>query len=204
MRPTFLYFDLGKVLVNFSADQMLRQIGAVAGIGVEEVRAALPSERMRDLETGRISDRQFYEAFCADIGRRPGYDALAAAVSEIFALNLPVLPLVAQLRQAGHRMGILSNTFAGHWEYCRDHYRIVAEAFDVDALSYRIGTMKPAAAIYKAAIELAGVRPEEVFFVDDLPEHVAGARAAGLDAVQFTTVQALAADLRHRGIRCNY
>jgi glucose-1-phosphatase len=204
MRPTFLYFDLGKVLVNFSVEQMFRQIGAVAGIGMEEVRAALPGERMRDLETGRISDRQFYEAFCEAIGRRPDYDALAAAVREIFTLNLPMLPLVAQLRQAGYRMGILSNTFAGHWEYCLDHYRIVAEAFDVYALSYRIGTMKPAAAIFNAATELAGVGPEEVFFVDDLAEHVAGARAAGIDAVQFTTVQALAADLRHRGIRCNY
>ena len=64
--------------------------------------------------------------------------------------------------------------------------------------------MKPDAAIFHAAAELCGYRPEEIFFVDDLPGHVAGARAAGFDAVQFTSAEALSAELRRRGIRFNY
>jgi glucose-1-phosphatase len=205
MQPKFFYFDLGKVLVNFSTDQMVGQIGAVAGITVEETRAALfGNGLMRQHESGRISDREFYEAFCTATGRRPDFDALAAAASEIFELNLPVLPLVAQLRQAGYRLGVLSNTCSTHWEYCRRRYRIVAEGFDVYALSFRIGAVKPEAAIFRAAAELAGVGPEEIFFVDDMAEHVAGARAAGFDAVQFTAAEALAAELRCRGVRCNY
>ena len=205
MQPKFLYFDLGKVLVNFSVDQMLRQMGAVAGIAAEEVRAALfGNGLMRQHESGRLSDRQFYEAFCAATGKRPDFHALAAAASEIFELNRPMLPLVAQLGQAGYRMGILSNTCSTHWEYCLRRYRIVAEGFDVYALSYRIGAVKPEAAIFRAAADLAGVRPEEIFFVDDMAEHVARARAVGFDAVQFTTAAALAAELRRRGVRFNY
>jgi glucose-1-phosphatase len=205
MQPKFFYFDLGKVLVNFTVERMVAQVGAAAGIGEDEVRAALfDAGMMREHETGRLSERQLYEAFCAAIGRRPNYDALAVAVGEIFDLNLPILPLVAQLRQAGSAMGILSNTGPTHWEYCLRHYRIVAEAFDVRALSYRIGAIKPEAAIFHAAAELAGVRPEEIFFVDDIAEHVTGARAVGFDAVQYTTTAALATELRRRGVRFNY
>jgi glucose-1-phosphatase len=205
MQPKFIYFDLGKVLVNFSVEQMLEQVGAVAGITADAVRAAVMGDGlMRQHESGRLTDRQFYEAFCAATGSRPDFDALAAAASEIFTLNLPVVPLVAQLRQAGWPMGILSNTCSTHWEYCRRHYSIVAEAFGVHALSFRIGAMKPEAAIFHAAAELAGVRPEEIFFVDDIAEHVAGARAVGFDAVQFTTAESMAKELRQRGVGFNY
>ena len=204
MQPKFLYFDLGKVLVDFSVDQMLRQIGDVAGISPEEVQAAVHGGGlMREYESGRLSDREFFEAFCDATGSRPDFDALAAAASEIFTLNLRMLPLVTQLRQAGYPMGILSNTCTTHWEYCSRHYPSVIKAFGVHALSFRLGAVKPEAAIFHAAAELAGAGPQEIFFVDDIAGHVAGARAVGFDAVQFTTAAALAADLRGRGIRLN-
>lgn len=205
MQSKFLYFDLGKVLVNFSTEQMLRQIGAVAGIDPQEVRGVLFAEGvMRQHESGRLSQRELYETFCAATGTRADYSALVAAAADIFELNWPVLPIAAQLGQAGYRMGILSNTGPVHWEHCRLRYRIVADGFEVHALSYEIGSLKPAAAIFRAAAELAGVSPEEIFFVDDMAEHVAGAQAVGWDAVQFTTAETLAAELRRRGLRFNY
>ena len=205
MQPKFLYFDLGKVLVDFSYDQMLTQMGAVVGIEAEAVRAVIfDGDLMRHFEAGRLSAAEFYEAFCSATGSRPEFEALAAAASEIFWINLPMLPLVAQLQQAGYRMGILSNTCALHWDYCLGHYRVVAEGFTVHALSFRIGEVKPDTAIFHVAAELAGVRPEEIFYVDDMPQHVAGARRVGFDAVQFTTAAALAAELRRRGVQWNY
>ena len=203
--PRFLYFDLGKVLVNFDVDYMLRQIGAAARISVEQVRAALfGNGLMRHYETGRLTTPEFYRAFCAEVGCRPDFTVLASAASNIFTLNLPVLPLVAQLRQAGYPLGILSNTCELHWQQCADRFRIVAEGFAIHALSYRIQAMKPDAAIFRAAADLAGRRPEEIFFVDDFAEHVSGARAVGFDAVQFTSAEALAHDLRQRGLHFNY
>ncbi len=176
MHPKFLYFDLGKVLVNFSVDRMLSQIAVVAGLTVDAVRATMFADGlMRQHETGRLSSRAFYEAFCAATGARCDYETMRRAAAEIFSLHLPTLPIAAQLRQAGYPMGILSNTCETHWEYCLRQYRIVSEGFAVAALSYRIGVMKPDAGIFRAAAELAGRRPEEIFFVDDLPQHVAGA-----------------------------
>jgi glucose-1-phosphatase len=205
MQPKFLYFDLGKVLIDFSVEQMLEQVGAVAGVDAATVRdAIIGGQMLHDLEAGRLSSRQFYEAFCAATNTRADFDRLIAAGTEIFDLNLPIVPIVAQLRQAGHRMGILSNTCDMHWDYCHRQYRIVQDCFDVYALSYKIGAVKPEAAIFEAAANLAGCRPDELFFVDDIAGHVAGAKAAGVDAVQYTTAEALAAELRRRGIGFNY
>jgi FMN phosphatase YigB (HAD superfamily) len=205
MQPKFLYFDLGKVLVDFSYDQMLAQIGDVAEIEPEVARAAIfDGDLLHRLESGRLSSAEFYEAFCAATGSRPEFAALAAAASEIFSLNLPVVPIVAQLQQAGYRLGVLSNTCEIHWDYCRSRYRIVGDGFGVHTLSFRVGAAKPEAAMFRAAAELAATRPEDIFYVDDMPQHVAGARAVGFDAVQFTTARALAGELRRRGLRWNY
>ena len=51
---------------------------------------------------------------------------------------------------------------------------------------------------------LAGVAPQDIFFTDDIPGHVEGARRAGFDAVQYTTTPQLVNDLHDRGVRFNY
>ena len=203
--PNFLFFDLGKVLLRFDVDVMCRQMGDVAGIDPPRVYQVLLEHPLQiDYECGRITTREFYEAFCRDTGTQPDFDALLRAGSDIFDLNTSMIPVVVQLYRTGHRMGVLSNTCESHWEHCLQRFRLLGEMFEVYALSYRIGATKPEAAIFEAAAKLAGVAPEEIFFTDDLAGHVAGARAVGFDAVQYTSTPQLAADLRARGVRFNY
>jgi len=203
--PEFLYFDLGIVLVDFSVDRMFRQMADLSGVEPDRVKEILFDGGLQaQYELGRITGEEFYETFCRRTGTRPDYRALNRAGCDIFTLNASMLPVVAQLRVAGYRMGVLSNTCHGHWQHCLGRYRIIRESFSVYALSYRIGAAKPDAAIFHAAAELAGVEPPEIFFVDDLPEHVAGAKAVGFDAVQYTTTPRFVAELRKRGIRFNY
>jgi FMN phosphatase YigB (HAD superfamily) len=204
--PRFIYFDLGKVLVDFSIERMLCQMAAVSGVGAEKVGEILfgNGDLQKRYEKGEISSRAFYELYCTGTGTRPDYAALCRAGTEIFSLIVPMVPIVAQLRQAGCRLGILSNTCEYHWRYCLEQYRIIAEGFQVYAVSYRIGAVKPDAAIFKTAAELAGCPPEEIFYVDDIPKHVEGAKAVGLDAVVFESPAQVAAELRRRGVKFNY
>lgn len=207
MTPKFLYFDLGKVLVVFDVGRMYRQIGEAAAIDPARVREVLfEGGLQREYELGEISDQEFYEAFlkATATGTRPDPHAFVLAASDIFELNVAILPLVAHLERAGHRLGILSNTCRSHWEHCVGRFRILAESFPVCALSYRIHAAKPDRAMFQAAAELAGVRPEEIFFTDDIAGHVAGARAAGFDAVEYTSTPELAAELRNRGLEFDY
>jgi glucose-1-phosphatase len=205
MQPKFLYFDLGKVLVDFSVERMCRQMGEAADIDPALVKDAVFAGGLQGrYESGAISSREFHEGFCRATGTCPDYDALLRAGCDIFTLNLPLLPVVAQLAQAGYRMGVLSNTCEGHWEHCLGRYRVIRDCFSVYALSYEIGACKPAPAIFRAAAELAGCRPEEIFYTDDIAGHVEAARAVGFDAVQFTGAAELAAELQRRGVRFNY
>jgi HAD superfamily hydrolase (TIGR01509 family) len=205
LTPKFLYFDLGNVLLRFDVGVMCQQMAAVAGIGPAHVFQALFSTPLQsDYELGRVSTPQFYEEFCRQTGTRPEFHPLMEAASDIFHLNTAVIPVVAQLRHAGYRLGILSNTCENHWEHCLRRYAILRELFDVHALSYRIGVAKPDAPIYRAAAGLAGAEPREIFFTDDIRGNVEGARAAGFDAVQFTSAPELVRVLRERAISFNY
>ncbi|NUQ63249.1 MAG: HAD family phosphatase [Pirellulales bacterium] len=203
--PKFLYFDLGKVIVDFDVDVMCRQMGAAANISPELVFTTLFDTRLQErYESGEIDGRQFYEAFCTQANCRPDYDALELAGSDIFTLNVGILPVIAQLRAAGYRLGVLSNTCQSHWEHCLRRFRILHDLFSVHALSYRIRAAKPAPAIFRAAAELAGVQAREIFYTDDNAGHIAGAKAIGFDAVQYTSTPELVAELRNRGITFNY
>ncbi|MBX3414674.1 MAG: HAD family phosphatase [Pirellulales bacterium] len=204
--PKFFYFDLGNVLLYFSHQLMCRQMAEVAGATTERVWQLLfDTDLERRLEQGTLSNEEFYETFCRETGTRADYDQLERAGSAIFELNAPVASIVAQLWQARYRLGLLSNTSESHFNYfASGRYPIVPGTFEVLALSFRIKAMKPDAEIYQAAAELAGVEPQEIFFVDDIADHVAGAREFGFDAVQYTTAHQLAKDLRARGVRLNY
>ena len=203
--PGFLYFDFGKVVVDFDVERMIAQMAALGAVESLVIRQLLFRDGLQaQYETGLITSADFHSAVCTRLGCDIAIESLATACADFFELRPRMLPVLGGLKQAGYRLGILSNTCEYHWEHCRRRYRIVAEGFDVHALSYRIGAMKPDPAIYLAAAKLAGCRPKEIFFVDDLPENVAGARAAGFDAELFTDVRTLVSDLWRRGLRFNY
>lgn len=204
--PRFLYFDLGNVLLHFDHRLACRQMGEVAGVAAEKIwDVVFASDLELRYEAGEISDREFYETLCRETDTRPDYEALLLAGSAIFTPNFSIFPIVAALDAAGYRLGILSNTCPGHWAYCRGgRYGLIDSAFDAYALSYELGACKPSPKIFAGAAALAGVPSREIFFVDDIAGHVAGARAAGFDAVQYTTTPALAAELRKRGLEFNY
>ncbi len=178
LRMRFLYFDLGNVLLKFDHRLACRQMGEVAGVPADLVwEIVFASDLELRYESGEVDDREFYEIFCRETNSRPDYDALLLAGSRIFEPNISIFPVVAALMGAGYRLGILSNTCPGHWAYCYGgQYLLLNKGFEVFALSYELGACKPSPKIFQAAAELAGLPPEEIFFVDDIPGHVAGAR----------------------------
>jgi putative hydrolase of the HAD superfamily len=201
----FIYFDLGNVLACFDHDRMCRQMADVACIDAALVHELLFDEHLlHDYEIGGLDDGAFYERFCQLTQTRPDRDQLELAASEIFSLNVSIVPIVAHLRAAGYRLGILSNTGPAHWRYCSSgRYRQIRNDFEVHALSYEIGSAKPQSTIFEAAARIAKVPPENILFIDDIKGHVAGAQAVGFDALHYTSSKRLLDDLLARGIRIN-
>jgi putative hydrolase of the HAD superfamily len=205
MAIEFIYFDLGMVLLKFSVQRMLEQMGATSGLDPARVKEILFGSNLHEqYELGQVSTAEYYEAFCQAAGTRPSCEALTLAGSDIFELNTSIVPVVAQLRAARYRLGILSNTCEAHWQFCHQHFYILHEIFQVHALSYELKAVKPNAAIFQRAAELAGVAPDKIFFTDDLAGHIAGAKAAGFNAVQYTGTPDLVAALHQHGVCFNY
>jgi putative hydrolase of the HAD superfamily len=201
-----LYFDLGKVLVHFDHDQMCRQLAELAGVPTEKVRGLIfDGELMHAAEVGEIQQDELYRRFCAATNAQPSLAEFRHAISAIFALNVDMVPVVTQLVAARQPIGILSNTIEAHWDYVsQGRYGMIPTLFDAFALSYQVHAAKPERAVYVAAAQLAGYEPGEIFFVDDRPENVAGAREAGYEAVLFTDAPQFAVELRKHGFRFNY
>lgn len=205
MPPQFLFFDLGNVLLRFCNDRRCRQVAEVAGVTPEEVRRALFDEQegaaaLVRFERGELDEAGIFAHFCRTVGAAPDAELLWAACGDIFTPIDESVALVQRLAAAGNRLGVLSNTNPRDWGFVSQKYPFVAASFEFAILSHEVGSMKPEPGIFAAAVRRAGTTADCVFFVDDMPENVAGALAAGLDAVQFTTAAALTAELVRRGV----
>jgi len=198
----FLYFDIGGVLLSFDAGVACQQLAEVASISVDRVWDTLfESDLQIQYETGQMTTEEFFDEFSRRTETDANREALVLAGSDIFELIEQSAEIVNQLRSTNCQLGLLSNTCDAHWTFLRNKWDdLFDKAFQTHALSFEIGVMKPDPRIYEAAGRLAGVPFERTFFVDDRPENVEAACAAGMDAVQFTSPQQLALDLRKRGL----
>lgn len=200
----FIYFDLGKVILNFDHERGCRQVSSIADVPPEQVRKTIfDSGLQNQYETGLVTSDEFHATFCRETSSRPGKRELLAALSDIFELNLEILPLIAQLRAASFPIGILSNTCQAHWDLVYERYTVLRQCFEPVILSFEINSMKPDPKIYERAIELAACQVEKCFFMDDKQENVDGAAAAGMDALLFSSVPQLLEALVARGVSIN-
>lgn len=195
-----IIFDLGNVIVPFQFRRGYEAMKPYSNLTPEEMRARLgPTGWVPLLETGKIEPRDFVDRLCGLFDMNMSYDEFREAWSAIFLPDTLVPEsLIAALGER-HRMLLLSNTNAIHYEMLERAYPLLAH-FHGRILSHEVGAAKPDAAIYRAALALAGCRPEECFFTDDIEQYVEAARREGIDAVQFTGLEQLEQDMRSRGI----
>ena len=98
-------------------------------------------------------------------------------------LDAEVPHVVSRLKQAGLRVGVISNTEDGRLKELFEMIEIAAH-FDLLVDSFIVGMRKPDAAIFNHALEQLQVAPCEAVYVGDSYGHdVLGAERAGLRAI---------------------
>jgi putative hydrolase of the HAD superfamily len=88
--------------------------------------------------------------------------------------------VLTQLRSAGLRVGLVSNSARDVREFARHH------GLEVDAgiSSFHHGRSKPHASIFRAVLDLLGVEPDEAVMVGDtIADDIEGALALGMRAI---------------------
>jgi glucose-1-phosphatase len=197
----FIYFDLGNVLVHFDHRIACEKMAAVAGLTPADVWQVVHESDLADrYERGEVSSQEFYDTFCAATSTRPSFADLYHASADMFEPHQEMVRLVRDLSHQEIPLGILSNTCESHWTYCLTRYAWLSEHFRVHALSFRIRSMKPEPTIYQEAAAMAEMSPRDIFFTDDREENVAGAQAAGFDAVLFQSPSQIETELARRGV----
>lgn len=194
------FFDMGNVLVHFSHDLMCRNLATVSGLSEAETRRFLFEDQWQWLmERGERSEADF----CTELARRAGRTLdpalICHAAADIFQLNAPIVPILQQLRNAGLRLILLSNTSITHLRFIEQHFQVLNLMHD-RVTSFSVGTMKPDLRIFEAALEKAGCPPEECFYTDDIEAYIHQARSLGIHAHTFSTVERLNHELQSLGL----
>jgi putative hydrolase of the HAD superfamily len=214
-----VFFDMGDTLTTILPSWETLYVNACArhGIHVEhdalvaatgEVFGALDADESRmTYEATEEADQRYYQEINGAILRRAGapMNAQTRTILEHlqrefetpahFHLFPDAIPTLEALRDAGYRLGIISNWSWNLPDLC-DGLNITGY-FEHIVTSARVGASKPHRAIYDYALHWFGAGPEECVQIgDNAIADVAGARAVGMHGVLI--------DRRGRGHTADY
>jgi HAD superfamily hydrolase (TIGR01509 family) len=105
-----------------------------------------------------------------------------------------VLSYVKELRQT-YKLAMLSNIGPGGLkQFIKEG--LLEENFDLVVESAAIGYAKPEAAAYEYVADKLGVRLDECIMIDDREYYCEGARAVGMQAILYTSLDQLKQELK--------
>ena len=186
-----IIFDLGNVLVKLNPEGC---IGAFKAIGMGELVDLNPQSEGMKLMSKLGVGMMTTEAFCDAARKLTGADVtnediIAAANKMLVEIPDYKKERLLQLKKAGYRLFLLSNTIDVHWDYCVEHlfpYQSygVEDYFEQCFLSQKMHLAKPDARIYEEVIRQANIHPDETLFIDDLKENCEAAEKLGIHTFQ--------------------
>lgn len=188
-----IIFDLGQVLIDLTPARCME---AFAQLGANDIEQALNDKDIQQFllqfENGDVSEQEFYDKMNSLLPQ-PADNALIAAAWNSFLGELPAYKLdaILELRKQ-YKVYLLSNTNVLHWEYARhkyfDRYKglELRDFFDHAYTSYQMRLLKPDKAIYQSVLDDIGLKPQEVFFLDDRADNCRSAREMGINVYEVT------------------
>ena len=196
--------DFGGVLTSPLLDSFLafeEQSGispAALGQALAAIADRAGSHPLGELETGRMSEREFLDALARELTEQLDREVELAAFGEQYFEHLEpnqeMIDYMRALRERGYRMAICTNNVK-EWEARWRAMLPVDEIFDVVVDSAFVGARKPEPRIYEITLERLGVEPAAALLVDDIEVNCDAARELGIHAVQFKSSQQAIAEI---------
>ena len=181
-----IIFDMGNVLIDFDPEVPLKEF-CREGEERDTVRRELfESDEWWMADRGDISDKDRYELIAPRVA--PEYqEALKNCCFHWYICMKNLVPgakeFVAWAKE-NYKIYVLSNASDLFYDYFLNFSPL--EYFDGIVVSADLLMLKPDARIYEYLLNKYQLDPKECLFIDDRITNVEGARAVGINAVQFT------------------
>ncbi|WP_129717398.1 HAD family phosphatase [Pedobacter sp. SYP-B3415] len=204
-----IIFDYGNVI--FTIDFQRAQ-DAFAKLGIKDVTAFFAHKAHNslfdDFETAAITPEEFRAGIREAAANSDLSDAeIDSAWNSLLIGTAPQNHQVLQQVKEKYRTFLLSNSNAIHYDWITAYLQTTFEVENLDGyfekvyFSQHIKLRKPHTAIFEQVIKENGLNPAETLFIDDSPQHIEGARKAGLKALLMTEpAERLGDFLRQNGI----
>jgi len=162
----------------------------------------LPYDRWIEIvgsSTSAFDPRDYLEQ---RLGRSLTQEVLDGRIERRTAMVLaqPILPGVAELasaaRDSGLRVGVASSS-SGQWVKGHLERLGILDRFDCVRSRDDVANVKPAPDLYLAVAACLGVDPAEAIAIEDSPNGIASAKAAGMSCVAVPNVITSGLDLSH-------
>jgi putative hydrolase of the HAD superfamily len=202
-----IIFDLGNVLIDVDYHIAAKRISKFTETKTpaEIFGLFFDSWLTGIFEEGKISPQDFFLKVKEILNLKLDYDKFLPIWNEIFFLNEKNIAVynLAKSFKSHYRLALLSNINILHFEYIKQKFPHLLDAFHIIITSYESGFRKPDPMIYKRAVDSLGFLPQEVFYTDDRAELVESARELGIRAVVFRDIEELKQELLNSGININ-
>ena len=182
-----IVFDLGGVLITLDRSEAVNRFKEAGLENSEELLNAYHQKGIfLDLEEGKLSREEFYEAVCKEAGKFVAKETIDHGWMG-FMKEVPKYKMVMleELRQKGYRLYLLSNTnpVIMEWAFSpafSPQGKTIDEYFDKLYLSYQIGCTKPNPEIFQYMFNDSGIIPSESLFIDDGKANVEMGKQLGM------------------------
>ena len=180
-----IIFDLGAVILNINYQNTIDEFSK---LGVKNAATFYSKKVQTDLfnqiETGIISSNQFLKALQKETNNASIIQVEQAWNAMLLDLPEEQLLMIKKLKN-NYTILLLSNTNVIHIDAFKKllgntKWLAFCELFDKMYLSYELGLRKPDVKIFEYILKEQELKAEEVFFIDDSPQHIAGAKKLGI------------------------
>lgn len=187
-------FDLGRVLVDFDNMKTCQGLAEFCGHSAEEISALLfgsretkkPEEFMK-FEQGLLTPVGFYEGIKYQLAAADlKYSDFYTIWGDILSPNPGIENLLARLRRDVLTF-VLSNNDWIRWRFV-EHLPVIRRFFSQREqliLSFQLHARKPDQQMFLEGIRRAGVKPDRIIYVDDVPAFVDAARNLGMVGILY-------------------
>lgn len=186
-----ILFDLGGVLIDIDYQATEKAFAQLGTTDFHENYTQFQQNHLFDLfETGEISAQYFINKLLDTTRKGTSPNEVVHAWNEmILSFSEKKVELLEVLSKK-QRIALLSNTNELHLVEVKREWAKVSQVpfeslFEKVFLSHEIKQRKPHPETFVWVCEQLNVSPSKVLFIDDSPQHISGAKVAGLQTFYY-------------------